>query len=129
MHCGDTVLIPAPGAGITPHLWIVVTEPTHDTHVCVIVNLTTLRNSQDQTVALNRGDHPFIVHPSAVRYSDAQFADARRLRADVAAGTAVPRQPCSPELLTLVQDGISASPYTPQKIATFCREYWSKHGR
>ena len=129
MRCGDTVLIPAPGAGITPHLWIVVTEPTNDTHVCVIVNLTTLRNSQDQTVALNRGDHPFINHPSSVRYSDAQFADLQRLRADIAAGTAVRCQSCSPELLKLVQDGISASPYTPKKIARFCREYWSEHGR
>ena len=90
MHCGDTLLIPAPGSGLTPHLWIIVTEPTPDTHLCVIVNVTTLRNSQDQTVTLNASDHPFIRHPSVVRYSDARFADVRRLRADLAARTALP---------------------------------------
>jgi hypothetical protein len=129
MHCGDTVLIPAPGGSITPHLWIVVTEPSPETDLCVIVNLTTLRNSQDQTVALNRGDHPFINRPSSVRYSDARFADARRLRADIAAGTAIPHQPCRTEILRLVQDGISASPYTPKKVARFCLEHWREHGR
>jgi hypothetical protein len=129
MHCGDTVLIPAPGGSVTPHLWIVVTEPTKESDVCVIVNLTTLRNSQDQTVALNRGDHPFINRPTSVRYSDAQFADVRRLRADIEAGTAVPHRACTAEILRLIQDGIFASPYTPKKVATFCRECWRAHGR
>ena len=48
MRCGDTLLIPAPGSGITPHLWIVLTEPDDD-HYCIIVNLTTLRNNQVKT--------------------------------------------------------------------------------
>ncbi|MGA2740145.1 MAG: hypothetical protein ABSG65_22225 [Bryobacteraceae bacterium] len=129
MHSGDTVLIPAPGTGIVPHLWIVVTEPAHDTHICVIVNITTLRNSQDQTVALNAGDHPFINHPSSVRYSDAQLADEQRLLADIAAGTARHHRPCSPKLLRLVQDGMLASPFTPKKIERFCREHWRERGR
>src|SRR6516162_296895 len=115
MHCGDTVLIPAPGSSVTPHLWIVVTEPALETHVCVIVNLTTLRNSQGRTVTLGKDDHPFINHQSCVRYSDARFADMRRLRADVAGGTVVRRDSCTPQLLQLVQDGILASPYTPKK--------------
>lgn len=129
MHCGDTVLIPAPGSDLTPHLWIIVTEPVQDTHLCVIVNVTTLRNSQDRTVTLSVGDHPFIRHQSSVRYSDGRFADVRRLRADLAAGTAARRDPCTPQLLRLVQDGIIASPYTPKKIVNYCHDLWRQQGR
>src|ERR1035438_10358093 len=70
MRCGDTLLIPAPGMGVTPHLWIIATEPVTDTQLCVIVNVTTLRNSRDQTVMLRKGDHPFITHDSAIFYGD-----------------------------------------------------------
>ena len=59
MHCGDTLLIPAPGSGVTPHLWIILTEPNDAQH-CIIVNLTTLRNSQDQTMSIMPGEHPFV---------------------------------------------------------------------
>ena len=124
MNCGDTLLIPAPGSGQVSHLWIIATRPCPTTHRCVIVNITTLRNDQDQTVTLVRGDHPFVNHQSTIRYSDAQIADVRSLRRDLAAGVLVPHQPCSPEILKLVQDGVFASPYTPKKIQNFCRELW-----
>src|SRR5438477_4382379 len=52
MRCGDTLLIPARGSGVTSHLWIIVTEPAPDTHKCVIVSVTTLRQNKDQTVTL-----------------------------------------------------------------------------
>ena len=116
MRCGDTLLIPAPAPGstITPHLWIIVTEPDHD-HRCVIVNLTTLRGAQDQTVTLAPGDHPFINRATSVRYSDARFADVQKLRMDIASGLAVAREPCSPGLLRL---GILPSPHTPTRSWT-----------
>jgi hypothetical protein len=123
------MLIPAPGSGPIPHLWIVLTKPVDDTPYCVIVNLTTLKNAQDQTVILDKGDHPFIRHPSAIRYSDAQLAEVERLEADLLAGTAVAHTPCSAKTLDLVQAGIHASPYTPKKIQNFCREQWGRHGR
>ena len=129
MKCGDTLLIPAPGAGPTPHLWIIVTQPCPTTHLCVIVNITTLRNAQDQTVTLGPADHPFVRHPSAIRYSDAQLADAERLRLDLAAGSILARQPCSQATLSIVQAGIHASPHTPKKIQLFCRDIWKLHGR
>ena len=66
MNCGDTVLIPAPGSGVTPHLWIIVTEPNQD-GLCIIVNLTTLGGSQDQTVTIAKGEHPFVNRPTSVQ--------------------------------------------------------------
>lgn len=66
MHCGDTFLMPAPGGPVTPHLWIVVTQPDPQTHLCAVVSVTTLRNSKDQTIILRPGDHPFIRDCSGV---------------------------------------------------------------
>jgi hypothetical protein len=129
MNCGDTLLIPAPGSGPISHLWIIVTKPCPTTHRCVLANITTLRNAQDQTVTLGPADHPFIRHQSAIRYSDAQIADVRTLRHDLAAGIVVAHKPCSPATIGLVQAGILASPYTPKKIQTFCQELWRLHGR
>ena len=121
MKCGDTLLIPAPGSGVTPHLWIICTEPTVD-HLCIVVSVTTLRHNKDQTVTLYVGDHPFIRHPSIVFYADARIVDVRRLRSDLSSRLVEDREPCSSGLLKLVQQGIMASPFTPKKIITFYRQ-------
>jgi hypothetical protein len=53
MKYGDTFLMPAPGISTrTPHLWIVVTDPTPEENTVVIVSLTTLRKQAEQTVVL-----------------------------------------------------------------------------
>jgi hypothetical protein len=85
MDCGDTFLMPAPGGVATPHLWIVVTQPDTQTHLCAIVSVTTLRNSKDQTVILRPGDHPFIRHDSTIFYGDAMIVDAQRLESEIEA--------------------------------------------
>jgi hypothetical protein len=126
MDCGDTFLMPAPGGVATPHLWIVVTQPDPQTHLCVIVSVTTLRNSKDQTIILRVGDHPFIRHDSAIFYGDAMIVDARRLDAEIAAGLVLRREICSQATLKLVQDGVLASPFTRMKVVRFCRDHWSR---
>ena len=115
MQCGDTLLNPAPGFGNT-HLWVIVTEPDP---LCIIVSLTTLRFSRDQTVVLNVGDHPFIRHETAVLYSDARIVDVSLLEAEVKAGTAQIHKSCPSATLKLIQDGITASPHTARKVETF----------
>ena len=124
MDCGDTLLIPAPGAVATPHLWIVITQPHPETHLCALVSVTTLRNSKDQTVLLRPGDHPFIRHDSTIFFGDGMIVDARRLEAEVRAGLALVREKCPPATLKLVQDGATASPFTRPKFLRFCREHW-----
>jgi len=123
MDRGDTFLMPAPGRGATPHLWIVVTQPDSETHLCAIVSVTTLRNSKDQTVPFRPGDHPFIRHDSTIFYGDAMIVDALRLESEIAAGLALIRERCSAATLKLVQDGIAASPFTRAKILRFWREH------
>ena len=126
MECGDTFLIPAPGGVAIPHLWIVVTKPAPDTNLCAIVSVTTLRNSKDQTVLLRPGDHPFIRHDSTIFYGDAMIVDALRLNTECAAGLAIAREKCPLQILKLVQDGVSASPFTRPRILRFCREQWQR---
>ena len=117
MDCGDSFLMPAPGGAATPHLWIVVTEPDRQTHLCAIVSVTTLRNSKDQTVILRPGDHPFIRHDSTIYYGDAMIVDTRRLASEIAAGLAVVRDKCAQSTLKLVQDGVLASPFTRPRFS------------
>jgi hypothetical protein len=126
MDCGDTFLMPAPGGVATPHLWIVVTQPDPQTHLCAIVSVTTLRNSKDQTVILRPGDHPFVRHDSTVFYGDAMIVDALRLESEIAAGLALVRERCSKAILKLLQDGVVASLFTRPKIQRFCREHWPR---
>lgn len=126
MECGDTFLMPAPGGIATPHLWIVVTEPDPVSNLCAIVSVTTLRNSKDQTVILRVGDHPFIRHESTIFYGDAMIVDVRRLENEIAAGLAVRREKCPAATLKLVQQGVTASPFTRPKFLRFCREQWTR---
>jgi hypothetical protein len=128
MRCGDAVLMPAPGGTAIPHLWIVVTEPDPENSLAVIVGVTTLRRGADQTVILRRGDHPFLRHDSVVFYGDAQTADVGKMKKNIAAGTILRQQPCSRELLKLIQDGLLASEFTPQKIVRYCKRAWNRKG-
>ncbi len=85
-----------------------------------------MRNSEDQTVVLRVGDHPFIRHDSTIFYGDAMIVDARRLEAEIAARLALVRDKCSKATLQLVQDGVAASPFTRPKLMRFCREHWQR---
>jgi hypothetical protein len=120
MRCGDTLLIPAPGkSSRTPHLWIILTEPDPE---CVVVSLTTLKGSKDQTVTLRPGDHPFIRHATVAFYAFAEIVDITHLAQQVENGFAVMHSPCPAGTLKLLQSGIHASPHTAKKIQKFCRK-------
>src|ERR1019366_5002265 len=68
---GDTFLISSPRNEVE-HLWIVLTEPDEENQ-SLCVNITTAQDGSDLTVELNKGDHPFIKHPSVVNYFDARL--------------------------------------------------------
>ena len=91
MRCGDTFLMPAPGIGPTPHLWVVITDPDDDDGRCVIVSVTTLRHGVDQTVFLSPGDHPFIRHRSVIYYIDARMVSAQKIDAEAGIGLVEPK--------------------------------------
>jgi hypothetical protein len=126
MDCGYTFLMPAPGSMITPHLWIVLTQPDQATQLCAIVSVTTLRESKDQTVILRAGDHPFVRHDSAIFYRGAMIVDSRRIASEIGAELALARERCTAATLKLVQDGVGASPFTPPKVLRFCKDQWAR---
>ena len=118
--------MPAPGGIATPHLWIVITEPDPSSNLCAIVSVTTLRNSKDQPVILRVGDHPFIRHESTIFYGDAMIEDVQRLENEIAAGLAVRPEERPAATLKLVQQGVTASPFTRTKFLRFCRDQWAR---
>jgi hypothetical protein len=134
MHCGDTLLFDPDLAGVNPsvqadpsaapnpHLWIVLTEPQAPDFLCVIVNLTRQQPRSDNTVVLRPTDHPFINKDSVIRYGDALIVDGRDLDGFLKKHTAKGLDRCSPDLLKRILDGAIASPFTPKKIADFCKK-------
>jgi hypothetical protein len=115
-----------PGSGNPiSHLWFVITEPDEN-GFCVIVSLTTLRYAKDQTVTLVPGDHPYISHASIILYAKPLIVEAQKLKTLIAAGTIQRHDDCTDALLKLIQQGVSASPFTPKKVIEFCRRAWAK---
>jgi len=125
IHCGGTFFLGAPGFGNDPkgHLWVVVTEPAGPRGECLIVSISTLRSAHDQTVPLQRGDHPFIHRPSYVCYRMTRIVRVTELELLVQNGQAEVREPITGELLRLIQDGILASEWTPRKCQRFYETY------
>jgi hypothetical protein len=128
MRAGETVLMPVPGITL-PHLWILITEPSEDTHLGVFVSVTSLRGNKDQTVALRPGDHPYIVKDSVVYFGDSRLLDTTLIEADIASGAVQRLEPCSASLLRLLQSGVLCSPYTPNSILRLCRETFGNRSR
>lgn len=117
---GTTLLLPKPGQPI-PHLWVVLTKPDGAPLQIIIVNLTTKRETSDLTVVLDRGDHPFIKHPTVVNYSDARFVEVSLLEQAVNRRYFRQHSPFTPAVLKKIQQGLLKSPFTPLKIKHYCK--------
>lgn len=123
MQAGDTVVMHnLSGGNPIPHLWFIVTDPDPATRLCAMVSLTTLKNDKDQTVVLHPSEHPFMTQTSSVFFSGAIVVDVQKIEARVAEGKVKPHRSCSPKLLKLLQQGMTASPFTPKKVVAFCKE-------
>ncbi len=75
MDAGTTFLL----AAVDIHLWIIISDPSIDPDNVLIVNLTSLTASKDQSCILRRGDHPWIRHDTCVNYQDSQVTTLRKL--------------------------------------------------
>jgi hypothetical protein len=97
--------------GKTPHLWIVLTEPSGNPATVAVVNLTSDAPDKDATVRLGRGDYPFIRKPTVVFYAMGQIIDASTIEDDVQAARATFHDDCSEDLLETVRQGVLASKF------------------
>ncbi len=122
MKAGDTFLYPIP----YEHLWIVVTNPNPNGEV-LLVNITTAysmdKDKVDTTVTLNSKDHQFVKDRSYVYYRAAMTKYVSDLEAEEKAGRLKTKPCCSPEILKLVRDGVSASPHCTRAIRKFYTDH------
>jgi hypothetical protein len=68
------------------------------------------------------GDHEFVKVETVVHYEDARLAPAEPLNQIARLRDYDFHADCSDELLERIQRGLLASPSTPKKIKTYCRE-------
>ncbi|MBI1852912.1 MAG: hypothetical protein HYR85_21435 [Planctomycetes bacterium] len=81
-------------------MWFVISDPAQDADHVLIVNLTTLRDAPliDECI-LDRGDHPFIRHPSRIAFARARVTTVAELEAAIAKGLLKPHADTSGALL------------------------------
>ena len=112
----------------TEHLWIIVAEIDAASGKAVCVNVTTEQYDSDKSCQLNKGDHSFVSHPSVIYYKDARELDLTLVEIAITSGIkkfiCKPHDPCSPELLKRVQQGLIASKETPKGIKATCKQLW-----
>lgn len=122
IYAGKTFHLPTPPAG-KYHFWIAATDPDGIPEKFVMVNLTTKRSNSDTTVILDSKDHRFINHETVVYYLDARFVEVSIIQKAIREGISSFDDDCSNEVLERIQLGLMQSPFTPNKIKMYCREY------
>jgi hypothetical protein len=126
LKVGDTFLLP-PRPDVAEHLWIVLTRPdAKGEGICV--NITS--EDEDHTTELTVGDHPFVKHPSVVRYRNASSMNLQKIE-DVIQGklqlvgmVCKGHHPSSAALLERVKEGLLKSPHTLKKFKLRCAAEW-----
>jgi len=104
------------------HLWVVASDPDSSGRF-LIVSLTSLRGSKDQTVILNGGEHPFLKWATCAYYQQSDIMTITRLEQLVASGNAKMREKLAPEKAALIFDGFLASEFTKKRVLEFARAY------
>jgi hypothetical protein len=104
------------------HLWVIATDPDEENRF-LIVSLTSLKGSKDQTVILHGGDHEFIKWSTCVAYAQSDLMSAERLQELIACGNAKMHADMKPSCTTLILDGFLASDFTKKRIVEFVRQY------
>ena len=112
---GDTVMLPKPGHE-KEHLWALITAPDPESGDAIMVNLTTQRPHSDTTTIIQPGAHPFVDRPTVVVYADARMVNVNILEEGLRRGLVRQHEALSGEFLQRIQDGLIASPFTPDKI-------------
>lgn len=112
------------------HLWVIVAEIDTTANTAICVNVTSRRGHSDTTCILKAGDHRFVDHDSVINYSD-----AREMPLDLVEQALLVRttqfvcklhDPCKPEVLARIQQGLLDSKQTPKGIKAQCRKLWCR---
>jgi hypothetical protein len=121
-----TVLVPSGPVGDPnrKHLFVVLNAPYCESGGVPSVAMVSFRSlapdlPYDQTCLLNKGDHPFIKHPTWVDYGKARIEAAAAIERGVRSGILVQHDPLSEAVFRRITAGLCTSPMTPMKVSDF----------
>jgi len=106
------------------HLFIQVTEQLGENNEILIVNASTIHPNiyHDSTCVLNVGDHPFIIHPSYVRYDKSRIVPIEKIQNGIRTNTLIPREMLSEDVFNRLIQGFHNSPHVAPLILSFLEE-------
>ena len=122
---GTTILIPS-GPLHDPHrkhLHVVVARKSGPPAQILMVSVCSMNVAyEDSTTCLSGGEHPFIKHPSYIRYSEARYDNEVDIQRGIDKEVFEIHEPCSEEFLENVLNGFDHSPSAKPFTVTFIEE-------
>jgi len=113
-----------PSGHDTHHLFIQMTDPLGEDNKILLVNVSSINMEtyHDETCILNAGDHPFITHPSYIRYDKARIEPVQKIEDAVQRSIFFPRGILSEAVFVRVVQGFRDSPRVARNILRFLEE-------
>lgn len=122
---GTTILIPS-GPRDDPqrkHLHIVVARNSGPPAQIIMVSVCSMTAEyQDPTTTFVGGEHPFIRHPSYIRYSAARVSFETDIQRGIDDGLFALDEPCSPNVLEDVLGGFDLSSFAKPFTTSFIED-------
>jgi hypothetical protein len=119
VHLGQAFVTPR-APGVLPHLWFVITDPARSARV-VLANISSRPCPSGEVLELKRGEHPFIAHPSFLRFAEVRVVDVQGLERLLANGTLRDSRDLSPDLLQRIRRAVGNSNVVPIEATRLLR--------
>ena len=109
------------------HLFVLLTHGLGEQEEVLLVSLCSIVAGvpHDASCVLQAGDHPFVKHPTSIRYDKPRYLPREKLLAGVKAGVFAPHDPVSEDVYDRICAGLLASPFATPKDQAFLR--WHQH--
>ena len=96
-------------AGINPHLYVVISDPSQYPDEVVLVNMTTLRPYSDTGCIIEVDEHSFVTKQTCIEYQHAVVTTLYQLGRTINSGAYVEKDPVSEDLLQRIRLGAAES--------------------
>lgn len=110
------------------HLHIVCSDPMnfagYPPGSCLVVSVSTVIAKCDQTCVFSKGDHPFIDHPSFVRFKGTALMQAISLEFNVQHGIYKAQPPADQGLVKRILANLDVSDHTPGDMVDIGKLVW-----
>ncbi len=102
------------------HLFVVMNDPCPD-KLCLVISITTIHDGRafDPACVLQAGDHPFITHPSYVKYRLAETIRAFQIVKLIKSNVYIPREDFDPAIFARIAAGIYESEDVARRIVLY----------